>query len=75
MPEFLTLGANGKAMKYSFSAIRVYYQKIGHMLKPLMPKFRSDPSARLKDIAEKQVPAKVMPIVDIIHFKILHRSV
>ena len=33
------------------------------MLKPLVPKFRSDISPRLKDIAEKQVPAKLKPIV------------
>ena len=35
------------------------------MLKPLMPKFRPDPSARLKDIAEKQVPAKLKPTVNV----------
>ena len=33
------------------------------MLKPLVPKFRSDLSVRLRDIAEKQVPAKLKPIV------------
>ena len=33
------------------------------MLKPRMPKFRPDLSARLKDIAEEQVPAKLKPIV------------
>ena len=27
-----------------------------------MPKFRPDPSFRLRDIAEKQVPAKLKPI-------------
>ena len=32
------------------------------MLKPLVPKFRPDISARLKDIAEKQVSAKPKPI-------------
>ena len=32
------------------------------MLKLLVPEFRSDLSARLKVIAEKQVPAKVKPI-------------
>ena len=63
MPQFLTLGANGKAMKYAFSVIRLCYEKIGHMLKPLMPKFRSDRSARLKVISEEHVPAKVKPIV------------
>ena len=38
-------------------------RKIGHMLKPLVPKSRSDLSVRLRDIAEKQVPAKLKPIV------------
>ena len=33
------------------------------MLKPLVPKFCPDLLARLKDIAEKQVPAKLKPIV------------
>ena len=33
------------------------------MLKPIMPKFRPNQSVRLKDIAEKQVPAKLKPIV------------
>ena len=33
------------------------------MLKPLVPKFRPNLSARLKDIAQKQVPAKLKPIV------------
>ena len=39
-------------------------QKIGHMLKHLAPKIRSDLSVRLTDIAEKQVPAKLKPIVN-----------
>ena len=43
--------------------IRVYYGKLGHMLKPLVPRFRPDLSVRLRDIAEKQVPAKMKPIV------------
>ena len=34
------------------------------MLKPPVPKFCPDLSARLKDIAEKQVPVKLKPIVD-----------
>ena len=34
------------------------------MLKPLMPNFRSDLSVLLRDIAEKQVPEKLKPIVD-----------
>ena len=33
------------------------------MLKPLVSMFRLDLSARLKGIAEKQVPAKLKPIV------------
>ena len=40
------------------------------MLKPLVSKFRSDITVRLSDVAEKQVPAKLKPIVeDIIWFK------
>ena len=30
----------------------VYYEKLGHMLKPLVPKFLYDLLARLRDIAE-----------------------
>ena len=33
------------------------------MLKPLVPKFRPDSFARLKDIAKKLVHAKLKPIV------------
>ena len=33
------------------------------MLKPLVPNFRPDLFARLGDIAEKQVPANLKPIV------------
>ena len=33
------------------------------MLKPLVPKFCPDQSARLKDIAKKQIPAKLKPMV------------
>ena len=36
------------------------------MLKLLVPKFRSDQSVRLRDIAEKRVPAKLIPIA-IVH--------
>ena len=43
--------------------VRVYYEKLGHMLKALVLKFRPDLSARLKDVAEKQVPAKLKTIV------------
>ena len=33
------------------------------MLKPFLPKFRLDLFVRVKDIAEKQVPAKLKPTV------------
>ena len=36
------------------------------MLKPVVPKFRLDLSVRLKDIAEKQFPAKLKPIVSVV---------
>ena len=65
MPQFVTLGANGKAIKFWLFVIRVYYDKLCHMLKPLVPKFRNDLCSRLKDVAEKQVPAKLRPIVGI----------
>ena len=35
------------------------------MLKPLVLKFRSDLSVLLRDIVEKQVPAKLKPIVGV----------
>ena len=35
------------------------------MLNLLVPKFRSDLSVRLMDIAEKQVPAKLKPLVSL----------
>ena len=41
----------------------MYYEKLGYMLKPLVPKFRSDLSVRLRDITEKQFPAELKPIV------------
>ena len=63
MSLFLTLGANGKTLKFWFFVIRVYYEKLGHMLKPSLPKFLPNLPARLKDIAEKQVPAELKPIV------------
>ena len=43
--------------------ITLYYGKLGHMLKPLVSNLRPYLLARLKDIAEKQVPAKLNPIV------------
>ena len=46
--------------------VRVYYEKLGHMLKPLVPKFRLDLSVRLKDIAENMVPAKLKPIESVV---------
>ena len=46
-----------------FFAIRVYYEKLGLILKPPMSKFRSDLSVCLRNIAEKQVPAKLKPII------------
>ena len=65
LSHFLTLGAIDKAMKFLFFVIRVCYEKIGHMLKPLVPKIRPDLFARLKYIAEKQVPAKLKPKVGV----------
>ena len=62
MSQFVTLGANGKTLKFWFFVIRVPYEKLGHLLK-LVLKFRSDLSVHLKDIAKKQVPAKLKPIV------------
>ena len=38
-------------------------KKIGHMLKPLVPKCRLDLFVRVRDIAEKQVLAKLKQIV------------
>ena len=38
------------------------------MLKPFEPKFRSDLSVCLSDIAEKQVPTKLKPIVTVCAF-------
>ena len=37
-------------------------QKIGCKLKPVVSKFRAHLSARLNDITEKQIPAKLKPI-------------
>ena len=65
MSQFLTIGANGKALKFCccFFVIRVYYEILGNMLKTLVPKFPRDMFPRLKDTAGKQVPAKLKPIV------------
>ena len=46
--NFLTLGADGKTLKFRFFVIRVYYEKLGHMLKPLVPKFHPDLLVYLK---------------------------
>ena len=51
-----------------FFIIREYYGKLGHRLKPIVTKYRSDLSVRLRDIAEKQIPAKLKPIVDTKHW-------
>ena len=48
---------------FDLYVIKVYYEKFGHILKPLAPKFRPDLLARFRDIAEKQVPANLKPIV------------
>ena len=45
--NFFPLGANGKTLKFRFFVIRLYYAKYGHILNPLVPKFRPDLSARL----------------------------
>ena len=42
----------------------VYYQKLGNMLKPPVPKFRSELSVRFRNIEEKEVPVKLKPIVN-----------
>ena len=46
-----------------FFVIRVYYEKLGHMVKPFMPKFLSDLSVRSRDITENQVPTTLKPMV------------
>ena len=52
-----------RACNFDFFDIRVCYEKLGHTLKPLEAKLRSDLSVRLRDIAENRVPAKLKPIV------------
>ena len=63
MSQFVTLAANSMTLKFWFFVITVYYEKIGHRLKPLVPKFCLDLSVLSKDIVEKQVPAKLKLIV------------
>ena len=58
MSYFLTLRANGKTLKLRFFVIRVCKGKLGHMLKPLVPRFRPDLSVRLRDIAKRTGPRK-----------------
>ena len=53
MSQFLRLGASDKTVKFCF-LLREYYEKLGHIPKPHVPKFRPDLSARLRDIAEKE---------------------
>ena len=67
MSHFLTLRANGKTLKFSIFCLRVYYEKLCHMLQLLVPKFRPDLFDRLRDITEKkkQVPVKLKPIVGV----------
>ena len=65
MSQFLTLRANGRTLTFWFCVIRVYHGKLGHILKPLVPKFRPDFFARLRHTAEKQIPTKLKPIVGV----------
>ena len=46
-----------------FFVMSIYREIIGRILKPLVLEFRPDLMARLKDTAERQVPAKLKPIV------------
>ena len=46
-----------------FFVVRLYHEKLGRVLKNPMSKFCSDLFVRLRDITEKQVPAKLKPIV------------
>ena len=69
MSHVETLGPNGKALKFLFFfAIRVNYEKIVRMLELLVLKFRPDLSPRIKDIAKKEVHAKLKPV------EVCHRS-
>ena len=43
-------------LNFCYKSVGTYYQKLGPMLKPLVPKFRSDISVRLRDIAENWLP-------------------
>ena len=48
---------------FHFFHMRVYYGKLGHMLKHLASKCCPDLFTRLRDVVEKQVPEKLKPIV------------
>ena len=52
-----------KPSNIDFFVISVHHGKSGHILKPPVTKFRSDLSVRSRDNAEKQVPAKLTPMV------------
>ena len=41
----------------------MHYEKLGHVLKSPVSNFHSDLSVRFRDIAEKQIPPKLKPIV------------
>ena len=56
MSQFLTLGASGKTLKFRLFVIRVHYEKLGHLLTPLLSKFCLYLLTRLRDIAEKTAP-------------------
>ena len=48
--------SHGKTLKFIFFVIRVYDEKLGHILEPLVAKYRPDVFAPLRDIAEKTGP-------------------
>ena len=50
---------------FDFFVTRAYDEKLGHILETLVAKYRPDIFAHLRDIAEKQVPANLKPIVDV----------
>ena len=43
--------------------MRINDEKLGHILESLVAKYRPDLFAHLKDIAAKQVPANLKPMV------------
>ena len=62
MSHFFTLRTSSKSIIMIF-AVRVYYEKLGHRLEPLVPNFYPEPSGNSKHIAEKQAPEKLKSIV------------